>query len=351
MKTKYEELAENLKQRILTLEPGMKLPSVREIVRENGVSQFTVVRAMNLLEEAGYVKRRSTVGVYGARPEHQTALKDIATRRILILTADIFIVEFIDTVQQVLTQRGYLPRIRHYNLQEPAEKWLPRVRFEGLIFDGSCPPEVVELLRKNKIPFVCQGLRYAHQEVDNTCGDERLAGALAAIHLAELGHKKIAVLQNEPHVPDGFERVRGFLNQAKIMGVQAELLDCQTPHGTCSATAAKNFVGRMLQNNKLEFTGLFTISGKGGMGALNALYEHGIRVPDQISVVSCDHLPEAEFLCPALTTIGYSHQDRAKGLIDILEQRFAGDISPAIQKIYEPKLIKRNSTGPALNET
>ncbi len=347
MKTKYEELAENLKQKILTLEPGMKLPSVREIVRENGVSQFTVVRAMNLLEEEGYVKRRSTVGAYGSRPEHRNGLKDTTTRRILILTAKVFTVDFIDILLNVLTQRGYLPRIHHYDLREPAEKWLPRVRFEGLIFAGSCPPEVVDALRKNKIPFVCQGLRYAHQEVDNTCGDERLAGTLAAIHLAQLGHKKIAVLQNEPNVPDGFERIRGFMNQAKILGLQAELLDCQTPFGTCSGTSAKKFLTQLLKNQKPDFTGIFTISGKGGMAALNVFYEHGIKVPDQMSVLTCDHLPEAEFLCPTLTTIGYSHLDRANGLIDILEQRFAGETSPAIQKMYEPTLIKRNSTGPA----
>jgi DNA-binding LacI/PurR family transcriptional regulator len=347
MKTKYERLADDLKKRILTLNPGMKLPSVRDIVRENGVSQFTVSRAIDLLEEEGYVKRRSTVGLYSSRPEHRSALEGTATRRILIMAPDIFFQTFVELLQEVLTRRGYLHRFRHYDLREPADTWLPRVRFEGMIFLGSCPPEVAAALQKNNIPFVCQGLRYAHQEVDNTCGDERFAGALAAKHLVELGHRKLAVLLNEPHTPDGNERVRGFVNQAKLMGAEARLLDCNTPMGANSCEAARALFEGELRKGPPDFTGLFVITDKGAMGVLHVCYEHGLRVPDRLSVVGCDNVPEAAYLCPSLTTLEYNHRDRCNGLIDILEQRFAGDTSPPIQKMYEPALVVRKSSGPA----
>jgi len=347
MKTKYEQLADDLKKRILDLEPGMKLPSVRDIVRENGVSQFTVSRAMDLLEEEGYIRRRSTLGVYPSRPAYLKAGEATATRRILILTSTIPpAAEFVDTLYRTITSRGYLWRHRHFDLREPVEKWMPRVRCEGVIFVGSCPPEFLPALRKADRPFVCQGLRYAHQEVDNTCGDERLAGAMAAKHLIELGHQRLAVLFNEPHTPDGEDRARGFINQSKLMGAQVRLIDCQSEFGCDSSETARSRFEAELKSGELDFTGLFVVTDRGALGVLNACYMHGLRVPDQLSVVGCDNMFYTKYLCPSLTTLEYSYRDRCNGLVDILEQRFAGDKSPAIQKMYEPILIKRDSTRP-----
>jgi GntR family transcriptional regulator of arabinose operon len=345
MQTKYEILADRLKKMIMTLEPGMKLPSVREIERKNEVSRFTITRAMNLLEEEGYLIRRSTVGAYSSRPEHKTNQLDIKIRRVLILATDYLDVPFVKTLQQTLTSRGYLSRLRTYDLREPAEKWLPRVRFEGMIFLGSCPAEVVSVLQKRNIPFVCQGVRYAHQDVDNTCGDERMAGSLAAKHLIELGHRKIAVLYHEPHNPDGDERVRGFTNYAQLMNVDARILDCNTPNGSNSRKAAWIHFEDEVKKG-LDFTGLFTISDAGAVAVLHVCYNHKIRVPEALSVVGCDDIPDALYLCPSLTTLKYDYQDRANGLTDILEQRFSGYTGPAIQKMYNPILIKRDSTGP-----
>ncbi len=347
MKTKYELLADDLKKRILELDPGMRLPSVRDIVRENGVSQFTVSRAMDLLEEEGYIRRRSTIGVYTSRPAYTKAGEDVTTKRILVLTPTIPPVEFVETLLSVITERGYLWRHRHYDLREPAEKWVPRVRCEGMIFVGSCPPEVLPALRRGDRPFVCQGLRYSHQEVDNTCGDERLAGAMAAKHLIELGHRRIAVLFNEPHTPDGEERARGFVNQAKLMGAEARVLDCHADLGCDSAETAQIRIEEELKKGDLDFTGLFVVTDRGAMGVLHACHVRGVRVPSQLSVIGCDNAFYTKYLCPSLTTLEYSYRARANGLVDILERRFAGDKSPAIQQMYEPVLIKRDSTGQA----
>jgi LacI family transcriptional regulator len=347
VKTKYESLADDLKKRILATEPGAKLPSVRDIVRESGVSQFTVSRAMDLLEEEGYIRRRATTGIFSSRPDYAKPTADTETQRILILSASIAPMEFLETLTAVVTERGYLWRHRHYDLREPAEKWVPRVRHEAMIFLGSCPPEVLPILRRGNRPFVCQGLRYTHQEVDNTCGDERMAGAIAAQHLVELGHRRIAVLWNEPHVPDCEERMRGFVNQAKLLGAHARVIDCRALPGCDAAQTAIDAMSAEIEGGTLDFTGVFVISDKGATGVLRACHLHGIRVPQQLSVIGCDNLPYTQYLCPSLTTLEYSYRERANGLIDIIEKRLAGDSSPSIQQMYEPTLIQRESSGPA----
>jgi DNA-binding LacI/PurR family transcriptional regulator len=75
-------------------------------------------------------------------------------------------------------------------------------------------------------------------------------------------------------------------------------------------------------------------------------YESGIAVPRQLSVIGCGDRAESAYLCPTLTTLAFDPRDRAHGLVDILEKRFEGDRSVRLQRLFEPKLIRRNSTSP-----
>jgi DNA-binding LacI/PurR family transcriptional regulator len=339
-----------LREIVLKSKPGQKLGSIREIGKEKGVSHFTVQRAMGLLEEEGYVNRRRAIGMYSARPDG-TPREERAKRRILILAPQDWYTDILSMINQVLIERGFLTLLRRYDLQDSAARWIPRVRFDGAVFFGWCSPEMVPALRKRKVPFVAQGLQYYfHPDIDSTCGDERLAGILAAKHLIRLGHKKIAVLVHEPHNPDIIERTRGFTNEARLQNVEAEVLDCKMVWGDDARLRAKKVIEERLTHVAPSFTGLFTVGDTGAASVLQACYEHGIRVPEQLSVIGLGDLPESAYLCPALTTLAFDPRDRAEAIADILERRFQGDDSQRIQKMFDPVLIERKSTAPPPKE-
>ncbi len=346
-KAKYELLADQLRKTILDLEPGQRLPTLRQIGKSRKVSQFTVARALDLLEEEGFVLRRSALGIFSSRPQQPgSRTQEQGKRRILLLVPDNWSMELPLMIRTVLAERGFLSQLQRYDIQEAPERWLPRLRFEGVAFIGSCPPEVLRVLKKKNTPFVTQGLQFSHLDVDNTCGDERLAGGLAAKHLIELGHRRVAVLVNEPHGPDCLERLRGFINQARIMGVEAGILDCNMQWGQDGRQETIRILEDELAKGPFPYTGLFAVTDPGALGALQVFYRHKIHVPNEVSVIGSDNHPDSAFWCPPLTTLGFNLRDRANALVDILEARFGGDTSPRIQKIFEPVLIQRASTAP-----
>jgi LacI family transcriptional regulator len=347
MKSKYETVADNLKKRLLGLEPGTRLPSIRRLVKETGVSQFTVSRAMELLEEEGLVMRRSALGIYSSfQPGSAAKYTQMGKRRILILNIDGGVSGLTGLLRTVLSERGFLAQVHGYDLADSPERWLPRIQFDGVVFFGSCPPELVAVVKKRNLPFVTQGLQNYHLEADNTCGDERLGGAIVAKHLIELGHRQIAVLMNEPdESPDNHERLKGFINQCHLSGVEPGILDCRMRWGDDGRKKSKELLEAELAKGAFPYTALFAISDPGAASALQVFYQHKIRVPEQVSVVGCDDRPEAAYLCPALTTLAFNLRDRVNAVADILEQRFAGDSATRIRKSFEPFLIIRDSTG------
>jgi len=348
MKSKYEQIAKQYRRKIQTSQPGRRIPSIRQIGQAAGVSQFTVQRAMNLLEEEGYITRHSGVGMYSAHPE-ETPRGEKTRRRILILTPQEWSSDILTMIQRVLSERGFLSVLRRYDLQDSPARWIPRVQFDGIVFIGWFSSEMTSVLRKKRTPFVAQGLPYSnHPNIDCTCGDERLAGTMAARHLIQLGHTKIAVLVHEPHNPDIIERVRGFTNEARLQNVSAEILDCRMAWGEDARIRAKQMIEERLAAGALSFTGLFSVGDTGAASVLQAFYEHGIKVPDQVSVIGVDDLPESAYLCPALTTLAFDPRDRAEAVVDILERRFNGDDAVRITKMFDPVLIERKSTAPPL---
>jgi LacI family transcriptional regulator len=95
-----------------------------------------------------------------------------------------------------------------------------------------------------------------------------------------------------------------------------------------------------------EMTAVFCASDTLAMGALLALYEHGVRVPDQFSVVGFDGLPISRYMVPPLTTVvqpTYGKGEKAAAmLIDSIQQKHG----EALHVNLRPNLIVRKSTGP-----
>ncbi|NLX04510.1 MAG: LacI family transcriptional regulator [Phycisphaerae bacterium] len=347
MKAKYEQLADHLRQTVLDLDPGQRLPSIRQIGRARGVSQFTVQRALELLEQEGYVTRRSAIGVYSTRPHalNHTARK-LEKPRVVVLVPEGWTYQMPELIRAALAERGFLSHIHFYDLAAPANRWLPRIRYEGVILIGWSRPEVLAILQRKNIPFVAQGTQYAEMPVDHTCGDEKRSGAIAAQHLVDLGHQRLAVLVNEPDFPEVIERRQGFIDFARSQGIDPIVYDCHTRVGDDATAAAAECLQREFAKGPPTWTALLAISSLGAMAALHVLHQRDIRVPHQVSVIAGDERPEAAYLCPALTTVAFNLQDRARGLVEILEKRLAGDRSDRIRKTFAPYLIRRKSTAP-----
>ena len=126
---------------------------------------------------------------------------------------------------------------------------------------------------------------------------DQYRGARAAVrHLAELGHQRILHIAGPQRAPDATERMRGWRDELAAHRLAA----VEPEYGDWSAASGYR-VGSDLDVE--PDSAIFVANDHMSIGVLSALRERGIRVPEDVSVVGFDDVPEAGYLYPALTTV------------------------------------------------
>jgi DNA-binding LacI/PurR family transcriptional regulator len=136
-----------------------------------------------------------------------------------------------------------------------------------------------------------------------TTSIDQYRGARSAVrHLVDLGHTAIAHLAGPVAAPDAIERLRGWRDELASAGLVAQRLG----QGDWSARSGFEF-GEQLEVDDLPGA-VFAANDQMALGLISSLKARGVRVPEDVSVVGFDDVPESAFYDPALTTV---HQDFA----------------------------------------
>ncbi|MEV4538962.1 LacI family DNA-binding transcriptional regulator [Asanoa sp. NPDC049518] len=174
--------------------------------------------------------------------------------------------------------------------------------------------------------------------VDNAGGSRD-----AARHLLDLGHRRIAIVNGTMHSTPGRQRREAFIETLQQHG-----LDPVEEVGDFREQGGYQAVLRLLA---LEHppTALFVTNNLMTVGALRALHDLGIRVPDQLSVIGFDDLDLAALLNPPLTVVDRPMEEQGALAMRLLLRRLreSGDVT-ARRIVLETNLLVRGSTGPNL---
>jgi len=199
---------------------------------------------------------------------------------------------------------------------------------------------VLEALRSLEIGIPLVAAAATPRRSPHLVSIDQYRGARSAVrHLVELGHSRILHLAGPPSAPDAIERIRGWRDE-----LAASRLEVVEPrHGDWSAASGYE-LGRTI--DATPGTGLFVGNDQMAIGVLSALRERGLRVPEDVSVVGFDDVPEAAYLLPSLTTV---RQDFAalgglimqKVLVAVEEPESIAEDTP-----LATRLVIRDSTGP-----
>jgi DNA-binding LacI/PurR family transcriptional regulator len=188
------------------------------------------------------------------------------------------------------------------------------------------------------VPFVMVDIALGG-ELPSVLIDQRYGGMLAARHLLELGHRSIAEITG-PLDWSGAE-----LRHAGTLAVldEAGLAPVMSVAGDWSAGSGHRAAGRLLETDT-PFTAVVASNDQMALGAMRALREGGRRVPEDVSVVGFDDVPESAYFEPPLTTVrqDFASLGRASAayLIDLIE----GGATSLSQRVLDPELIVRGST-------
>ena len=200
------------------------------------------------------------------------------------------------------------------------------------------------------LPIVAISGHLEKPGVTNVILDHRAAARLAIRHLYDLGHRKIAFMKGPPSIIDTEFRWEAMMQVAREFGVQptAERTVQLTLGGWTPQVGYEP--ARRLTDTTRDFTALVAFNDTTAIGAIRALHEAGMRVPEDVSVVGFDDIVSAEFHVPSLTTIRQPLKKMGKLAASILLDRIANpDHQYAPSILVKPALIVRESTAPALS--
>jgi DNA-binding LacI/PurR family transcriptional regulator len=170
-----------------------------------------------------------------------------------------------------------------------------------------------------------------------TVGVDQLAGAEAGTrHLLELGHTEIGHLAG----PQSWAEARARLGGWQRTMAAAGLRPAAHLTGDWSARSGHE-LGQEIARHR-ELTAVFCANDQMALGLLRALSEAGLRVPDDVSVVGFDDIPEAPYLIPPLTTVRQDFTAVGHRAIEILQAAIAGEPTP--ERLISPELVVRAST-------
>jgi LacI family transcriptional regulator len=169
--------------------------------------------------------------------------------------------------------------------------------------------------------------------------DNHEGARLAAQHLIELGHRRIAFITGDPAHPDAVERQQGYRSAIEAAGLRFD--PALVLEGNFTEHSGLQAVERLF-DSRTRFSAVLAANDQMAFGAALGLHRRGRRVPDDVSLVGFDDVAGSLYMVPSLTTVHNPIQEigqlAARAMLGLL----AGE-RPVIE-VPAPRLIVREST-------
>lgn len=167
--------------------------------------------------------------------------------------------------------------------------------------------------------------------------DQEQGARRAVRHLLDLGHATVHHVAGPSDWLEARSREAGW--RAELLAAGARVPE--PVRGTWAAASGHRAAGQLVADGA---TAVLTGNDQVAIGLLGALWQRGLRVPEDVSVVGFDDVPEAAYLVPPLTTVRQDFDALGRRCLDVLLARLRGE-EPEVQRL-EPTLVVRASTGP-----
>jgi len=307
--------------------------TIKDLAAKTGYSVGTVSRVLNNHPHASETARQvilQAVQESGFQLNlNAKQLKQQHSNSIMVVvkgTSNELFSELLEAIQTRMAQTGY-PLVVDY-LDEDSNEVLQAVQLcrekkpLGILFLGGNSENFKNAFHKIDIPCVLVTNDAGKQQFPNlssVCTDDRAAAGSAIDTMVALGHRKFAVVGGDRKVSDTSRlRYEGCLQSFRAHGIEFdEELDYQgvrySYEGGYQATEKLLAAGR-------TFTALFAAADVMAIGAIRALRDHGLRVPEDVSVMGFDGLPLGSYLVPQLSTVVQPVDQLASRSVEILTE-------------------------------
>lgn len=332
------------------------MSTIADVARRAGVSKMTVSRVIN---DSGYISQETRERVEQAISELgyipnalARSLRFKQTRTIALILTDItnpFFTTLARGVEDVASEQGFSVIFCNTDESEKEEaeyiNVLLQKQVDGLLLvPTSSTEDAIAPIREQGLPFVLLDRYVPGTRLDSVRGDS-IHGAYALMqHLLDLGHRRIAVLSGPAEVTTSVDRVEGVRRAAHDAGLELDL--SQVYYGPFSLEGGYAMATQALAAEPRP-TAIYAMNNFIAMSALRVAREIGLRVPEDLSVVTFDDLPAAFVAEPFLTVAEQPAYEMGQQATALLLDRLSskGPTEP-MEIILPTRLIVRKSSGP-----
>ena len=334
--------------------------SIQQVANEVGVSRSAVSHVLNGREHLIGVETRGRIHEALRRHDYQPnalvqALKTKRTHVVGVVVPGIstsFYPQVVDAMEVQIQSRGYQLLICQAHSRADTLKQqidlLRQRRVDGLILTPSAGEEmsIVRQIAETGMRMVLLDAQLEDSHIPFVDVDDQAMGQLAAEHLIQQGRRRLVSITGkmQRYKSSAADRHQGFIETARK---HTDVISIEVDDNEYRFEAGQEAVHRLIQTNQ-PFDGLFAMVDTAAWGAIEALRDHGRKVPDDVAVVGCGDLLVGRCCYPKLTTISQQADEMGRRAADMLLDQLEpnSDLRNKQKQVWlEPKLIQRQSTG------
>jgi len=336
-------------------EPARGPLTINDIARLADVSKKTVSRVINkspLVTEETRARVEAVIREHGYEPNPQA--RGLALRRAFLIgliydnPSPSYVVNMQHGALDALAGTGFELVVRPCDRRAPdfldeIRAFVTRQRPAGVILPPSVSedPALARLLAELECPYVRIASVKLDRKARTVLTHDAAGAAAAAVHLADLGHRRIAHISGPSTFRSAHERRRGFIAGLAERGLElAEAYDKVAGYTYASGVEQ----ARALLTLPVRPTAIFAGNDEMAVGVYRAAHDLGLSIPDDLSVVGYDDAPIASQVWPALSSVRLPIRDMGKVAAERLLQLATAPDEAGELVEFTPTLVARDSS-------
>ncbi|MDF2877189.1 MAG: transcriptional regulator, LacI family [Clostridia bacterium] len=325
---------------------------IKDIAEKAGVSQSTVSLALN---NKGGVKEETRRVILELASQYGYSKKSNAIKKNILLIKYInsgvsidkngdFIARVIDAIEETASKYGYSVVIKNI-MASQMEKEIDNMGFEefvGMAFLATeASDDVIEILSKVPIPIVTVDNMFENCNIDSVVMDNYYGIFTAVNYLYSQGHRKIGYIDSTINFSNMIQRERGYRRALKALNLDYN--ERYIVEVVPTLEGAYQSMEEYLQNTVELPTVYIAANDTMAIGAVKALKQYKIEVPEQVSIMGFDDIPFCVILDSPLTTMRVEKERLGQMAIKLLDEKINNPCDTYTKILVQPKLMIRES--------
>jgi LacI family transcriptional regulator len=308
-------------------------PHVRPALRE---------RVLQVIKENNYTPHAAARSLASSRTK---IIGLLIPRSAVVVFADPYFPRIIQGITETCNRLGYYLMLSM--VSSTVEETFYKNLLQGRHFDGvltlasDIDDPILPVVIKQNIPLVMVGNHPYFTEIVSVDVDNRQGACIAVRHLIAIGSQVIATITGPLNTMVGLERRDGF-KQALMEGGMPVVPDLIVEGDFTQESGYQAMQGLLERTPRPN--GVFVANDTMAVGALRAIHDAGLRVPEDVAIAGFDNLPVASYVTPALTSVNQPMFETGDVAAQVLIAMIEGDVSVSKRTLLPTNLVVRQSS-------